>query len=153
MVTCSVISLIPSLEVTSKVYKLSDSKLSAAAKVISPVEDMAKFSLPTPDKLYWTASPSWSVTAIEATTEPTSVVSLILEPLACMSLMEALTDNRLLCSIDDKTGASFWSVTETTRSSVWSLPKASLITTVISSVSSSSKSMPDTSKISWVASL
>ena len=58
MVTCSVISLIPSLEITSKVNKLSDSKLSAAAKVISPVADIAKFSLPTPDKLYWTGSPS-----------------------------------------------------------------------------------------------
>ena len=58
MVTCSVISLIPSLEETSKVNKLSDSKSSAAAKVISPVADMAKFSLPAPDKLYWIASPS-----------------------------------------------------------------------------------------------
>ena len=63
------------------VYCVCDSKFREDARVISPVDEIAKFSLPTPERLYCRASPSWSATVTEATTAPISVVSLMFDPL------------------------------------------------------------------------
>ena len=67
--------LVPSLAESVRVKELTVSKSNAFLRTTLPLESTSKFSLPSPERLYVTVSPSGSTAEVSAIIEPTSMFS------------------------------------------------------------------------------